>query len=285
MNPAQFELNKEKCISCGSCIKVCPGGVLYLNEEKKATIRDFKEFGWNGCWKCEHCLAVCPTGAVSIFGHHPEESLPLPEPQVSGPVMDQIVAGRRSCRRYLDKNVDPDLISQLLTLLASAPNGGNKQQVEFTLIDDKRQMQIFHDLAYKEMERLAGLDIFPEGFDRPSYKDMKGWEATVRPDMLFCGAPHLLIPHAPLRKGEPVQDVLIAGTYFELLCAAHGLGAVMLTFPLGVLNTMPKIRALLKIPEDHYIGMIIGFGYPQIRYRRGVQKKMDPSRIHRPVFE
>lgn len=124
----------------------------------------------------------------------------------------------------------------------------------------------------------------PEGFDRASYEDMKRWRKTVRPDMLFCGAPHLLIPHAPLGKGEPVQDVLVAGTYFELLCASRGLGAVMLTFPLGALKRMPRIRAMLEIPEDHYTGMFIGFGYPEISYKRGVQKTVDPGRIHRPAF-
>ena len=113
---------------------------------------------------------------------------------------------------------------------------------------------------------------------------MKRWRKTVRPDMLFCGAPHLLIPHAPLGKGEPVQDVLVAGTYFELLCASRGLGAVMLTFPLGALKRMPRIRAMLEIPEDHYTGMFIGFGYPEISYKRGVQKTVDPGRIHRPAF-
>ena len=124
----------------------------------------------------------------------------------------------------------------------------------------------------------------PEGFDRASYEDMKRWRKTVRPDMLFCGAPHLLIPHAPLGKGEPVQDVLVAGTYFELLCASRGLGAVMLTFPLGALKRMPRIRAMLEIPEDHYTGMFMGFGYPEISYKRGVQKTVDPGRIHRPAF-
>lgn len=58
-----------------------------------------------------------------------------------------------------------------------------------------------------------------------------------------------------------MQDVLIAGTYFELLCASRGLGAVMMTFPLGALEQMLEIKALLEIPEDHYIGMLIGFGY------------------------
>lgn len=79
-----------------------------------------------------------------------------------------------------------------------------------------------------------------------------------------------------------IQDVLIAGTYFELLCASRGLGAVMMTFPLGALEQMPEIKALLEIPEDHYIGMLIGFGYPEIRYAWGVQKTIGAGRVHRP---
>ena len=138
--------------------------------------------------------------------------------------MDALIANRHSCRRYQDRSVDPGMIWDMISRLANAPNGGNKQQVEFTLIDDREKMERFRRIAFQEMEILAGKGIYQEGFDRDSYEDMKRWRATVRPDMLFCGVPHLLIPHAPLGKGEPVQDVLIAGTYFELLCASGGLG-------------------------------------------------------------
>lgn len=86
----------------------------------------FEEFGWNGCWKCEHCLAVCPTGAVSIFGQKQENSLPVADCQIAAPIMDSLVAGRHSCRRYQDKNVDPAVIEDMLHRLSNAPNGGNK---------------------------------------------------------------------------------------------------------------------------------------------------------------
>lgn len=285
MNIADFKVDKGKCVGCSQCVKVCPGGILYLDKDKKSNMKDIDCFGWSGCWKCGHCLSVCPTGAISIFGHSAEDCIPPVDTETAAPVLDALIANRHSCRRYLDKNVDREIIDDMLSRLGNAPNGGNKQLVEYTLIDDKDEMKIFHHAAYAEMERLASVGIYPEGFDKASYDDMKRWEKTVRPDMLFCGAPHLLIPHAPLGKGEPRQDVLIAGTYFELLCASRGLGSVMLTFPLGVLNLMPEIKAMLKIPENHYIGMLIGFGYPQIKYRRGSQRTIEESRIHRLKFD
>ncbi|MCD7854458.1 MAG: nitroreductase family protein [Clostridiales bacterium] len=284
MNNAGFEVDYNKCTGCGKCVKVCPGGVIFVNEMKKAEIKDFSEFGWNGCLRCEHCLAVCPTGAVSVLGHKPENSTAPVDCEKGSAVINSLIANRHSCRRYKDENVDKAVIDDMISRLANAPNGGNKQLVEFTLTDDKEQTEIFRSALYKETERLAAEGIYPKGFDKKSYEDMKRWEKTVRPDMLLCGAPHLLIPHAPLGQGEPVIDTVIAGTYFELLCASRGLGAVMLTFPLDSLENMPNIKAMLKIPENHYIGMIIGFGYPEIDYARGVQKTVDESRIHRLKF-
>ncbi len=275
-----FKVDKDKCIGCGMCTKVCPGEIINLDENNNPVMNDFDEFGWNGCWKCEHCLAVCPKGAISIFNHNPEKSLRTIKEAKE--VVDALVANRHTCRRYIDKDVDKQTIDEMLTLLANAPNGGNKQQVEFTLVDDKEELKRFRKIVYERMEELASNGIYPEGFDEQSYEDMKRWQRNVRPDMLFCGAPNLLIPHAPIGKGEPVQDVIIAGTYFEMLCNARELGCSMLTFPLAVLNTMPEIKRMLKIPKNHYIGIILGFGYPEIKYSRGVQKEMDKKRIHRP---
>ena len=284
-NMANLQVDGEKCIGCGLCVKVCPGGILHLNEQRKCEMDEIEGFGWNGCWKCEHCLAVCPKGAISIFGKRPEDSLPPVKVESAAPVLDALFANRHSCRRFLKKDVAPETIAGMLSMLGNAPNGGNKQQVEFTLIDDRAQMNAFRSLAYAEMDRLASEGVYPSGFDKPSYEDMKRWEKTVRPEMLFCDAPYLLIPHAPLGKGEPVEDVNIAAAYFELLCASRGLGCVMMTFPKDALKNMPQIRAMLQIPEDHYVGVMLGFGWPEIRYSRGAQRGVEEARIHRLTFE
>ena len=283
-NIADFQAEKEKCIGCGLCVKVCPGGILRLNEERKCEMDEIDRFGWRGCWKCEHCLAVCPKGAISIFGKQPEDSLPPVKAESAAPVLDALIMNRHSCRRFLKKDVDASVIDGMLQTLGNAPNGGNKQQVEFTLIDDRAQMEAFRRLAYAEMDRLASEGVYPAGFDKASYEDMKRWEKTVRPEMLFCGAPYLLIPHAPLGRGEPVEDVNIAAAYFELLCASRGLGCVMMSFPKDALRNMPEIEALLQIPETHYVGVMLGFGWPEIRYARGTQRGVGEERIHRLRF-
>lgn len=105
----RFVVDKSKCIKCGRCKNVCSGMVIDYDKEGYPVMKDFERYGWRGCWKCEHCLAVCPVGAISIFGKNPIDSLP-PVPKEMGTYMESLVANRRSCRRYLDKNVDPLLL-------------------------------------------------------------------------------------------------------------------------------------------------------------------------------
>ena len=134
-------------------------------------------------------------------------------------------------------------------------------------------MDRLRTLASERMDALAACGIYPDGYDAKSFQDLKRAEEIVRPDMLFCGAPHLLIPHAPADVGCGWQDTAIASTYFELLCAAHELGAILMSFCLDVLKRMPDVWSLLHIPDDHCVSMAIGFGYPMIPYARGVQRE------------
>lgn len=284
MNITNFKWDKNKCINCKKCLYTCPAQLFSFNSDGELKMKEVDSFGWDGCWKCQRCMAVCPTAAISILDKEPSESVQNNmNKKVSG-MMDTLIRNRRSCRRYLDKNVDGKLIDAMLATLQNAPTGGNKQPVELTLIDNKETMKLFRDVAYKRMEELAQSGIYAKSFDKKSYEQMLEWQSYARPDALFCGAPHILIPHAQKNVPCAVQDVNIYCAYFELLCAANGLGAICMTYPLDVLNLMPDIKKKLQIPEDHYISMIIGFGYPEIRYARGVQRE-DEKKIKRIEFK
>ena len=281
---ARFSVDKSKCIGCGKCVNVCSGMVLELSKSGYPQMKEFERFGWRGCWRCQHCLAVCPEGAISIFGKKPEDSL-LPPPPEMGEYMERLVANRRSCRRFLDKNVEPEIITGILTAMTAAPTGGNAQNVEYTVIDDKERVREIRQIAYAKMEADAKRHIYTHSFSDFYYGKMKESDNTVRKgDLLFCGAPHLFIAHERC-VGKWAEDSKtnchIAAAYFELLCNAHGLGTTIMSYSAEVLNELaPEAREMLGIPADHYTGLIIGFGYPEIKYARGVQKERK-GKIHR----
>ncbi len=279
-----FKVDKEKCIKCGRCINTCSGMVIEYGSDGYPYMKPFERFGWRGCWRCQHCLAVCPVGAISIFDRLPENSMPLP-PDDMGIYMEQLITSRRSCRRFLDKNVDPALITRILSAMSSAPTGGNAQGVEYTVIDDKDRVHEIWKLAYEKMDADAKKHVYTHSFSDFYYSKMKQSERTVRKnDLLFCGAPHLFIAHEKC-TGKWAEDSKvncnIATAYFELLCNAHGLGTAIMSYPAEVLNELaPQARKMLNIPQDHYTKLIVGFGYPEIPYARGVQKDRSPK-IHR----
>ena len=278
-----FKVDPSKCIGCGKCVNVCSGMVLEL-KDGAPVMKPFERFGWRGCWRCQHCLAVCPQGAISIFGKKPEDSLPPPPPEM-GEYMERLVVNRRSCRRFLDKNVEPKTITDILNAMAAAPTGGNAQGVEYTLIDDKDRVHEIWKAAYAKMDADAKRHIYTHSFSDFYYGKMKESEKTVRKgDLLFCGAPHLFIAHERC-AGKWAEDSKvncnIATAYFELLCNAHGLGTTIMSYSAEVLNELAtEARAMLNIPKDHYTGLIVGFGYPEIEYARGVQKDRK-RKIHR----
>ena len=135
------------------------------------------------------------------------------------------------------------------------------------------------------------INVYPGGIlhmgadGKPCIQDFDefGWNGCWQCQHCLAVCPKAAVSVLDRRPEDsmPVQDVIIAGTDCELLCTSRGLGAVMMTFPLGVLALMPNVRTLLGIPEDHYVGMIVGFGYPQIPYARATQRRIDEGRIHR----
>ncbi len=51
---------KNKCISCGTCIDICPVNAISWDEDGKAKIDT------NKCIKCHSCEGMCPVGAIEI---------------------------------------------------------------------------------------------------------------------------------------------------------------------------------------------------------------------------
>ncbi|HJN15777.1 MAG TPA: nitroreductase family protein, partial [Armatimonadota bacterium] len=208
-----FVVDEARCTRCGLCAQDC---VVRIIELKDGACPSIIEEEASDCLRCQHCLAICPVGAISILGRKPEDSLPLaPEHLPELEAMERLVRGRRSVRHYRDENVDPALLERLFTALANAPTGANRQELTFRVIDDRGTMARFRNKAMGELreaieaaetpEQLGGVRRFVQAY----YEEDR--------DLVFRGAPHVLIVSAPPDSPCPQEDVVLALAYFELL--------------------------------------------------------------------
>ena len=262
-----FIVNKQSCTKCGLCVADCPARIIAMENGIFPSIAPEKEAT---CYKCQHCLAVCPVGAVSILGLKPEDSSPLAGNYPDPDRLEILIKGRRSVRRYQDENLEPRLMKRLLEVAWHAPTGMNSRQVRFTVVDDRERLATVRSEVMAGLGRLVRENRLPEGMG--FYADfVRVWEEKGM-DIIFRGAPHLLVASVPQGVASPMPDCLIALSYFELFAQSLNVGTVWNGLAKWAINDLvPETRQRLGIPDGHQIGYVMSFGKPAVQYSRTVQ--------------
>lgn len=272
-----FTIDEETCISCGQCASDCPSMIISMETNLPTIAEDLEQF----CIACMHCVAVCSEGAVSLLNYGPDEGSTFDKTPIAGAEeTERLIKARRSVRNYQDENVDSALIQKMVEVASHAPSGHNDRELLYTLVDDKGIIYDLRDEAFAGLEKLIADEKLPEGMEM--FVDiMAAWKATGK-DILFRGAPHLLIVSADRDCAAPLQDPIIALTTFELYAQANGIGTVWNGLATLVISELvPSLRARLGIPETHDIGYAMGFGRPALHYKRTIERKA--PRINRVI--
>jgi nitroreductase len=169
----------------------------------------------------------------------------------------EIVAGRRSVRKYQDKAVPDELLDQVLEAVRWAPSGGNTQPWEVIVVRDpatKKRLQ----------ETLGGYN--------PATK------AVVAAPLLLVLCGKVKIPetyrHEVITKFGDWWFMFHLGIAAQNLClVAHslGLGTVMVGF-----FDHDRAREILEVPEAYEVVLLIPLGWPaglpNTPERRGVNQ-------------
>ena len=267
----QFKIDEERCTQCGECEIDCPASVISMDDYPKMTNEE-------GCYQCQHCLAVCPTGAVSILGRNPDESTSLAGNFPDPGKLETLIKGRRSVRRYSDKDLSPELIDELIDIANHAPTGVNNQGVLYTVIKERVVMNTLREEVMTQLTTLRDQGKLPEGLiEQYIGFAVQAWQEEGK-DIIFRGAPHLLLTSAPKDAPCPEQDTLIALTTFQLIAHARGVGTVWDGMFMMALSLCPDLSSRLGIPESHVIGYAMAFGEPEVEYHRTVQR--GPARVN-----
>lgn len=266
----QFTIDESRCTRCHACADECPVKIIHL-KDGWPTIPEHKEAT---CYKCMHCLAVCPTAALSILGKHPDESVALRGAVPNATQLETLLKGRRSVRRYRAENLDRATIDRLLAAGWHGASGHNARQVRLTLIDDRESLQRLRGDILARIAELTRNKALPEGLEFFS-TFVRAWERSGE-DVIFRGAPHLVIASADERCTTPRVDCVIVLAGFELMAQSMGLGTLWNGLAKWSLERiMPELPARLGVPTEHRIGYVMSFGRPAVTYQRTVQYDPD----------
>ena len=162
----------------------------------------------------------------------------------------EAILSRRSIRRYTDKPVPEEVITELLRAAMSAPSASNEQPWQFVIIDDRRildEIPRFHPYAHMLKEA--------------------SWAIAVCGDL-----------QQEMISGYWVQDCSAATQNILIAANAMGLGAVWLgVFPRE--ERAKTAQKLLGLPEHVMPLCFISIGYPA--EKKPPSDRYDESRVHR----
>ncbi|MGE0090789.1 MAG: nitroreductase family protein [Bacteroidales bacterium] len=156
---------------------------------------------------------------------------------------------RRSIRKYTDKKISSDKVSEILNAAMHTPSARNQQPWHFLVITDKKILNQLAEIhPYAKMLTQAQLAI------------------------LVCGDETL-----ELSSGYWVVDCSAATQ--NILLAAHGLGIGAVWLGLHPREERKSaIRELFKLPTHIQPLSLISLGYPD--EKRSVSDRFKPERIH-----
>lgn len=251
-------IDKEKCIRCGLCISDCLSSCIEFDEDNfpKMTAEE-------RCISCQHCLAICPTGALSFNEKHPENSQAVDYNNILG-----LIKSRRSVRQYKDEEISEETFSQLKEMLPFIPTGCNSHSLHFSIVEKKSAMDTIrnrvNELLIKTMSYKALAPIVNK-FSK--YKD-----AFINgEDVIFRGAPHMVVVSSPVTAPCATVDPIIALSYFELYAQHLGLGTCWCGFAQVCLKIFPEICEMLEIPSGYKPVYVMLLGVPAVKYQRTIQ--------------
>ncbi|MCB2155595.1 nitroreductase family protein [bacterium] len=283
-------IDTATCKRCGTCLEVCPSGILEFDAEGAVSANADRE---GLCIACGQCMAVCPTESIVIEGLDSDRDFfELPSRQTAFEDLHDLLATRRSVRVFRDKPVPREMLEKIIEAVALAPMGFPPHKMEISAVQDPDTMReilpqfieayrglvngMRNPLMRMFLRVTAGLETYNVLANhivpmmRQALPEMENGEA----DYILRGAPTMLVLHADAASECHTEDAGIALTYALLAAHSLGLGATAIGLVPPVVQRNKSLRQTLQIPPQNEVLAALVVGYPKYKYRRGIRREL-----------
>lgn len=265
-----FNINKEKCVGCGQCLKDCLFDDIIL-ENKKAEIKN------DACIKCGHCIAVCPTNAISTDDYDMNDVVEYDEEsfKVESENLLNFIKFRRSVRSFKNKEIEKEKIEKIIEAGRFTQTATNSQDVSYTVVTNK--IEELKELAFESLNKKGEYilnNLTAETKHLKKYATLwthfyKAYKADpIKNDKLFFNAPAVIIVTA-----NNELNGALASSNMNLMVDALGLGTFYSGFLQVASNNNKDILDLLEIKDNKKIVACMVVGYPNVQYKRTTPRK------------
>ena len=273
-----IEINQKTCNQCGICADECPDHLIaFVKGHFPRAIPGSDAI----CIRCGHCVAVCPNGSLSHRDEPVEKSPEILENfQVTPEQCEQLLKSRRSVRVFKDQPVSREIISHLIEDSRYAPTGHNNQEVEWLVIDNKKELERIEDVG-TEWFRWNIKNQTPMAAAFHMEEQMKTQEKSH--NVFLRGAPVLIVTHAAIQGGSTMIaqiDCAAALSYMDLMANSMGLGTCWAGFILIMANMFQPMKEAIGLPESQANLGCMMLGYNKFRYQR-IPPRREPKIIWR----
>ncbi len=193
----------------------------------------------------------------------------------------QTIKGRRSVRNFEEKEVDKELIREIIQAGKFAPSAEDRQPWRFIVITNRDHIQELSLMVKEELKKLLKRRFIKQF----SIKELK--EKSVlkllygvsfsEMDLIFFDAPVVIFI---LTKNELFNNESCACCAQNMMLAAHslGLGSCWIGFA-SVLGVKKKAMQKIGAPDDHHIAATLALGYPKEKMKKSPLRKIEADII------
>lgn len=245
-----IEINQDKCIGCGMCVKTCVAHNIAMKEGKAQIKLD-------SCIKCGQCCAVCPKEAIHISGYDSKPITRTEENRLDPKEVLDVIRFRRTIRQFQQKEIPNHVVEQILEAGRLTHTAKNMQDVSFVVLD--REKDTVEQMAVRLFRRLKPFADLISPMARNNQIDNH---------FFFFRAPLVIVVMAKDRTNG-----LLAAQNMEFVAEANGLGVLLSGFFTSCANASRKIKNTLKIEKGKKAAATLVLGYPDVKFFRSAQRE------------